>query len=171
MKPNGMTWWRLPENREWYRYISIWQYSGILLIAVWSVCFYAAWHFMYADSIENRVEGWARLYRMWAITSLAGILVLSAAFLVVGFRRYRNVRPNICISVAHSLGVVPFSAVVLWLGIVFFFQRDSYEPNVGLALFDASWMMGLNMCAFLSAFVVIHWIARVFFSRRDKADV
>lgn len=126
---------------------------------------------MYADSIENRVEGWARLYRMWAITSLAGILVLSAAFLVVGFRRYRNVRPNICISVAHSLGVVPFSAVVLWLGIVFFFQRDSYEPNVGLALFDASWMMGLNMCAFLSAFVVIHWIARVFFSRRDKADV
>jgi hypothetical protein len=116
----------------------------MLLIAVWSVCFYAAWHFMYADSIENRVEGWARLYRMWAITSLAGILVLSAAFLVVGFRTYRNVRPNICISVAHSLGVVPFSAVVLWLGTVFFFQRDSYEPNVRLALFDASWMMGLN---------------------------
>jgi hypothetical protein len=32
-------------------------------------------------------------------------------------------------------------------------------------------LLGLNMCAFLSAFVAIHWIARVFFSRRDKADV
>lgn len=171
MKENGMTWWRLPENRGWYRYILMWQYSGMLLIAVWSLCFYAAWHFMYEDSIENRVEGWERLYKMWAITSLAGILVLSAAFLVVGLRRYRSANLNICFSIAQSLGIFACLAIALWLGAVFFFQRESYEPNVGRALFDAFWMMGLYECAFLSVFAVIYWIFRAFFSRRDKADV
>jgi len=171
VKPNGMTWWRLPENREWYHYISMWLYSGFLLIAIWSLCIYAVWYFTYADRVDSRVEGWAYLYRIWAITCLAGILFLSISFLVMGLRKYRELKLNIILPTSIGLLALPFFACVLWLGTVFFFHRQRYEPDISLSLFDASWMIGLLSTSFSIVHFGINWIARVFFSRRDKADV
>jgi hypothetical protein len=171
MKSNGMMWWRLPENREWYRYISIWLYSSWLLIAVWSLCVYSAWYLMYAGSIENRVEGWAHLYRIWAITCLAGIFFLSISFLVIGFQKYKRLKLNIIFPTWILLSAFPLLASSLWFAAVLFFKRQIYEPNLSLALFDGSWMVGLVTASFSTVHCVINWIARSSLNSRNSADV